>query len=100
MLKQTKFEDKTVKSTPLSLVLVGHHDFQIFLDRMVSVFFVRAGSQIYLLPWENKISQMPYPRANKDNQMPTPCPASPPPPRPAGMTLIGALSAESSLCQK
>ena len=22
---------------------------------------------------------MPYPRANKDNQIPTPCPASPPP---------------------
>ena len=34
----------------------------------------------YPLPWENKISQMPYPRANKDNQIPTPCPASPPPP--------------------
>ena len=31
----------------------------------------------YPLPWENKISQMPYPRANKDNQIPTPCPASP-----------------------
>ena len=26
----------------------------------------------YPLPWENKISQMPYPRANKDNQIPTP----------------------------
>ena len=33
---------------------------------------------------------MPYPRANKDNQIPTPCAASPPPP-PAGFTLIGAL---------
>ena len=43
----------------------------------------------YPLPWENKISQMPYPRVNKDNQIPTPCPASPPPH--AGMTLIGAL---------
>ena len=31
----------------------------------------------YPLPWENKISQMPYPRANKDNQIPTPCPACP-----------------------
>ena len=29
----------------------------------------------------NKISQMPYPRANKDNQIPTPCPASPSPRR-------------------
>ena len=35
----------------------------------------------YPLPWDNKISQMPYPRANKDNQILTP----------AGMTLIGAL---------
>ena len=33
----------------------------------------------YPLPWENKISQMPYPRANKDNQIPNPCPASPAP---------------------
>ena len=49
-----------------------------------SVFFVRVGSQISQLhvgrrplPWENKISQMPYPRANKDNQIPTSRPASP-----------------------
>ena len=33
---------------------------------------------------------MPYPRDNKDNQIPTPCPAPPPPP-PPGFTLIGAL---------
>ena len=32
-LKQTKFEENTVKSTQLSLVLVGLHDFQIFPDR-------------------------------------------------------------------
>ena len=44
----------------------------------------------YPVPWENKISQMPYPRADENNQIPTPCPASPPPP-PAGITLIGAL---------
>ena len=31
----------------------------------------------YHLPWENKISQMPYARANKDNQIPTSCPAFP-----------------------
>ena len=43
----------------------------------------------YPLPWENKISQVPYPRVNKDNLIPTPCPASPPPP--TGFTLIGAL---------
>ena len=33
----------------------------------------------YPLPWENKIGQMPYPRANKDNQIHTPYPASPHP---------------------
>ena len=32
-LKQTKFEDKTVKSTQLLLFPVGLHDFQIFPDR-------------------------------------------------------------------
>ena len=75
----------------------------------VSVSFVRVGSQI--LPHvgptsgprrarvgrreiqispppgeQDYIGQMPYPRANKDNQIPTPCPASPS----AGFTLIGA----------
>ena len=35
---------------------------------------------------QDYIGQMPYPRANKDNQIPTPCPASPS----AGFTLIGA----------
>ena len=45
--------------------------------------------KIQILPWEKKITQMSYPRVNKDNQIPTPCPASPPPH--AGMTLIGAL---------
>ena len=43
----------------------------------------------YPLPWENKISQMPYPRANKDNQSP-PHALPPPSPLPAGMTLMGA----------
>ena len=72
----------------------------------VSVSFVRVGSQIhphvgptsgeerfkYPLPRENKIGQMPYPRANRDNQIPThACPASPT----AGFTLIGALSCKS-----
>ena len=37
---------------------------------------------------------MPYPWANKDNQIPTPCPASPPPP-PTGFTLIGASPTEA-----
>ena len=41
---------------------------------------------------------MPYPRVNKDNQIPTPCPAPPPPPQPAaGFTLIGALSLKIDL---
>ena len=52
----------------------------------------------YLHVGENNINQMPYPRANKDNQIPTQCHASPPPPPAppaplAGMTLIGALHA-------
>ena len=47
----------------------------------------------YLLPWENKISHMLYPRANKNNQIPTPCPASLPPP--PSITLIGALAGRS-----
>ena len=34
MLKQTKFEDKTAKSTQLLLVLVGLHDFQIIASCM------------------------------------------------------------------
>ena len=40
----------------------------------------------YPLFQENKISQTPYPWANKNNQIPTPFPAS----SPAGFTLIGA----------
>ena len=102
----TKFEDKTVKSTELPLVLIGLHDFQIFPDRTAHAWSVEEGNIIlfglglfcqsgqsnittsgeerfkYPLPWENTVSQMPYPRANKDNQILTPCPASsfPPPP--------------------
>ena len=36
----------------------------------------------YPFPRENKIGQMPYLRDDKDNQIPTPCPASPPLPPP------------------
>ena len=103
-LKQTKFEDKTVKSTQLSLVLVSgsfqtvrrmreawkwEHMFGLSLCRPSRQSNIsKSGEERfkYPLPWENKISQMPYPRANKDNQIPTPCPASPPPL--AGITLI------------
>ena len=106
--------DNTVKSTHLWLVLVDFHDFQIFPDRTSRAWsvevgkhmFVRVGRQIhphvgptsgderfkYPLPRENKIGQMPYPRANRDNQILThACPASPT----AGFTLIGALSCKS-----
>ena len=72
----------------------------------VSVFFVHPSRQSnistsgeerfkYLLPWENKVSHMLYPRANKNNQIPTPCPASLSPPPPS-ITLIGALAGRSS----
>ena len=99
----------------VSLVPVGLHDFQIFPDRMreawkretyvrsqsssseSAVKYLLSGEQRfkYPLPLENKVSQMPHPRANKNNQIPAPCPASSspptPPPTPAGVTLIGAL---------
>ena len=88
-LKQTKFEEK---STQLPLVLVSLHDFQKLRSGKhmfgLSLFRPSRQSNIstsgeerfkYPLPWENKISQTPYPRANKDNQIPTPCPAPPPP---------------------
>ena len=87
-LKQTKFEVETVKPTHLSLVLVGLYDIIMFGH---SLFLPSRQSNIpssgqerfkYPLPRKNKISQMPHSRANKDNQIPTPCPASlPPPPR-------------------
>ena len=98
-LKQTKFEDKTVRSTQPSLALIGLHDFLIFSNRTAHAWSVEAGKHMfglslfrpsrqsnistsgeerfkYPLPWENKISQVPYPRVNKDNLIPTPCPAS------------------------
>ena len=93
-----------MKSTHLWLVLVGFHDFQISPARTSRARNVEAGKHMfalshfrpsrqsnipptsgeerfkYPLPRENNIGQMPYPRANKGNQIPTPCPASPPPP--------------------
>ena len=106
----TKFEDKTVKSTQLSLVLVGLHDFHSFPDRTahawsvevgnicsVSVFFVRVGSQISPRR-AKKDSNIPSPGRTRSVKCPTPGPTttikSPPhalPPRPAGIILIGAL---------
>ena len=108
-LKQTNFEDKTVESTQLSLVLVGLRDFQIFPDRTahawsveagmicsVSVVFVRVGSQISPRR-AKKDSNIPSPGRTRSVKCPTPGPTktikSPPhalPLLPAGMTLIGA----------
>ena len=90
----------TMKSTHLWLVLIGFHNLQIFPDRTSRAWSADVRSQSlasesavkyphvgptsgkemfkYSPPRENTIDQMPYPRANKDNQIPTPCPASPP----------------------
>ena len=100
-----------MKSTQLSLVLVGLHDFQIFPDRTahawsvevgnicsVSVFFVRVGSQISPRR-AKKDSNIPFPGRTRSVKCPTPGPtktmkspphALPPPSPPAGITLIGA----------
>ena len=107
--KKTKFEDKTVKFTQLSLVPVGLHDFQIFPDRTahawsvevgnicsVSVFFVRVVSlhvrrrKIQISPplgEQDQSNALPQGQQRQSNPHPMPCP---PPPLPAGMTLIGA----------
>ena len=102
-LKQTKWEDKTVKSTQPSLVLFGLHDFLIFSNRMahawsveagnicsVSVFFVRVGSQISPRR-AKKDSNIPSPGRTRSVKCPTPGPTKtikspphtlpPPPPR-------------------
>ena len=121
MLKQTKFEDKTVKSTQPSPVLIGLHDFLIFSNRTahawsveagnicsVSVFFVRVGSQISPRR-AKKDSNIPSPGRTRSVKCPTPGPTktikSPPhalpPPPPAGFTLIGAWDYRSqSILQK
>ena len=107
-LKQTKFEDKTVKFTQPSLVLIGLHDFLIFSNRTAHAWSVEVGNRLretdfpsqsfspksavkYLHVGRRKIQISPpqgeqdqsntLPRANKDNQIPTPYPASPPPRR-------------------
>ena len=96
MLKQTKFEDKTVKSTQPSLALIG---LQAGNTCLVSVFFVRVGSQISPRR-AKKDSNIPSPGRARSVKCPTPgttrtikspphaLPPSPPPP--AGFTLIGA----------
>ena len=85
-LKQTKFEDKTVKSTQPLLVLIGLHDFLIFSNRTVhawsveagnicsvSVFFVRVGGQISPRR-AKKDSNIPSPGRARSVKCPTPGP--------------------------
>ena len=45
-LKQTKFEDKTVKFTQPSLVLIGLHDFLIFSNRTAHAWSVEVGNRL------------------------------------------------------
>ena len=82
-LKQTKFKDKTVKST-LTLVK-GLHGFPDFPDRArmrgsgnicsVSVFFVRVGSQISPPPGEqDQLNALPQRQQRQSNPHPMPCP--------------------------
>ena len=72
----------------------GKHMFGLSLfrpSRRISPRRAKKDSNIPPPPtWENKIIQMPYPRAYKDNQIPTPHALPPPPHPPAGITLIGA----------
>ena len=93
-LKQTKFEVETVKSTHLSLVLVGLYDIC-----SVTVSFFRVGSQISPRR-AKKDSNIPSPGRTRSVKCPTPGPTktikSPPHalppslPLPASFTLIGA----------
>ena len=73
----------------------GKHIFSLSLFSLSCQSNISTSCEVrfkYPLPWENKISQMPYPRANKDNQIPTPCPASPS----SGMILIAELFSRTS----
>ena len=100
MLKQTKLEDKTVKSTQLLLVLVGLHDFQIFVERMceawkwkkicsISVFSSKSAVK-YLHVGQRKIHISPplgeqdqlnaLPQGQQKQSNPHPMPCLPPPP--------------------
>ena len=96
----TKFEDKTVKPTQLSLVLVGLHDFQIFPDRTahawsvevgnicsVSVFFVRVLSlhvgwrKIQISPpLGEQVQSNALPQGQQRQSNPHPMPYLPAPP--------------------
>ena len=72
-LKQTKFEEKTVKSTQLSLVLVGLYDFQIFPDRTAHAWSLGVGNMCSVLVLFVRVgSQIPPRQAKKDSNIPSP----------------------------
>ena len=97
-LKETKFEDKTVKSTQ---PLLGLHDFLIFSNRTahassveagnicsVSLFFVRVVSQISPrrakkiqisppLGEQDQLNALPQGQQRQSNPHPMPCPPRP-----------------------
>ena len=106
-LKQTKFQVETVKSTHLSLVLVGLYDFKIFPDPTahassveagnicsVTVSFVRVGSQISPRRAKKDLN-IPSPGRTRSVKCPTPAPTKtikspphalpPPPPSPPAL---------------
>ena len=114
-LKQKKFEDKTVKSTQPSLVLIGLHDFLIFSNRMAHVrearkreTYVRSQSfsseltvkylhvgrrKIQISPptgEQDQSNALPQGQQRQSNPHPMPCPPPPSSPAPAGFTMIGA----------
>ena len=78
-LKQTKFEDKTVKSTqPNDLLIFSNHTAQAWSVEagnicLVSVFFVRVGGQISLRR-AKKDSNIPSPGRTRSVKYPTPGP--------------------------
>ena len=113
-LKQTKFEDKTVKSTQPLLVLIGLHDFLIFSNRTVhawsveagnicsvSVFFVRVGGQISPRR-AKKDSNIPSPGRARSVKCPTPGPTKTikSPPQNNVKKIIAVKDATSALAKK
>ena len=90
-LKQSKFEDKTVKFTQPSLVLIGLHDFLIFSNRTAHAWSVEVGNRLretdvpsqsfspksavkYLHVGRRKIQISPPPGRTRSVKYPTPGP--------------------------
>ena len=105
-LKQTKFEEKTVKSTQFRLFPLASmisRSFQTACVKrgsgkhMFGLSLLRPSRQSNISFRANKDSNIPYPGRTRSVKCPTPGPTktiqSPPHalPPPAGMTLIGAL---------